>query len=232
MTGSKYSNTLAMAAAKLQLGPTPGSNLPSGWSSVHFSPWEPSVHPCICLKKGVGAWFCNWSATRRSVSLAQAKKRHSNLEGCDALVYLLWCLMHSSFKELSTHLGCRQVQMPEQAWQKGLEKDRCELIKLFHRHGEPEPSKVYLERTSRDPAEKSRAAQVHSCMPFICLLYDLLGIPWVFFTVHCFVAWHRLETYQRTPTPFKDIGMKIRHSQIVISRLWTGELNLRVFPPF
>lgn len=89
MNGSKYSDILAIAAAKLQLGPTLGSNPPSGWSSDHFSPWEPSVLPCICFKKGVGAWFCKWSATHRSVSLAQAKKRYSNWEGCDTLPSLV-----------------------------------------------------------------------------------------------------------------------------------------------
>lgn len=109
MNGSKYSDILAIAAAKLQLGPTLGSNPPSGWSSDHFSPWEPSVLPCICFKKGVGAWFCKWSATHRSVSLAQARDTKT---GRAVILYFLWCLMHSSFKELSTHLGCKQVQMP------------------------------------------------------------------------------------------------------------------------
>ena len=55
-------------------------------------------------------------------------------------------------------------------------------------------------------------------MPFICLLYDLLGIPRVFFTVHRFVMTHIRDIPTNSHHVFKNIGMEIRHSKI-ISRL-------------
>ena len=178
MNGSKYSDLIVIAAAKLQLVPTPGSNPPSGWSSPFLlGTFCPSRHlfRVRCLALGFVI-----DQQHTEVHITSASQKETLKFGG------LWCFSLPSLVFIALCIqGAEQtpgMQTSSNA-RRGLRertlKGQVGADQTFQTGTENQSSvRFSLERTSRDPVEKAELLRfIAACPSFAsCTIYwEFLG---------------------------------------------------------